>query len=342
MAGLWCEHFLEYADVSQLLDGVFAANSFIISTTNSPAPLPRAGSAYLSSDGVHSPEGWRRILGAPKAGAGFGFRYYVGQLPGTDDGIIAEYLTAGGLVQMQAVLGADGGVVIKDGTGATVARSDPAITARTWQYVESKCVPDPVAGSFEVRVNGITVKTFTGDTDPQGTGEVSAVAASAPAFIIAAYADLHAWDTTPGNGPSDFTGNVGVFRRELSGDTATADWTLSSGSTGYALLIDKSDATFIEAGTAAKKSAFQAGALPSGATGILYQQVKFRGQKTDSADCDVAPSLISGADETAVTGQPMTTLDTWRWGIFGDDPLTSAPWTLAAADASDPAVTRTV
>lgn len=341
MSGLWCEHLLQYADTTQLLDGVFAEISDFVITTSGLAPAPRVGAAWLENDGVHTSAPWRRIFGGPKAGAGFGFRYYVSALPVVDDAPVAQFCTAGGLVQVGCDLGADGGLVIKSG-GTTVGRAEPCITARTWQYVEVKAVPDPTAGSFEVRVNGITVFTYTGNTDPNDTGEVSIAVGYSLNFGVTAYADLHAWDTNSGNGPMDFTGNVGVFRRPLNGDTATAGWTLSAGSTGYPLLIDRDDATFIEAGATTLKSAYQAGALPSGASGILYQQVSFRGNKTDSADCDVAPSLISGADETAVTGQPMTSLDTWRWGIFGDDPATSAPWTLAAANASDPAVTRTL
>lgn len=347
MSGLWCEHFKEYASTTQLLDGVFAEiGGWAITTA---APLPRAGASWLAGPGDGSK--WRRIFGAPKTAAGVGFRFYADQLPSIDgnngESILAGFTTAGNLWQGGIALGADGGVIVFTGGSdlsafTVVGRSPPAITARTWQYVEVKIAPATSGGSIEVRVNGTTVHTFTGDTDPQTAGEVSQVFVKDGQDYHGGYVDLHAWDTNSGNGPSDFVGNSGVFRRELNGDTATADWSLSGGSTGYTLLIDQDDTTFIEADTTTLKSAFQAGDLPVGTSAILYQQVKMRGLKTDSADCDVAASMISGADETTVTGQAMTSLDTWRWSIFGDDPATSAPWTLAAANASDPAVTRTL
>jgi hypothetical protein len=348
MSGLWCEHFQEYANQSQMLDGVFAqVDSW---TPVTAAPLPRPGATWLQASGPTSAPAWRRIFGGPKSGAGFGFRYYLSSLPPIDnEATLGAFLTAGGIAQMSCLLGSDGGLLFYRGgvntTLTLVHRTPPCITARTWQYVELKCVPSPSGGSFEVRVNGVTVGSYTGNTDPQAAGEVSQAYAQAfgGSFAVFGYADLHAWDTTnDGNGPSDFVGNVGVLRRELNADTATADWAKSTGSVGYSLLIDDNDATFISATTSGKKSAFQAGSLPAGTSGILYQQVKFRGQKTDSADCDVAPSIISSASETAVTGQHMTTLETWRWGIFGTDPATSAPWTLSGANASDPAVTRTL
>ncbi|HEY5411098.1 MAG TPA: hypothetical protein VIJ94_10275 [Caulobacteraceae bacterium] len=357
MAGLWCEHFLEYANDTQLLDGVYAANTgFTLGTQ--PVPAPRPGAKYLYWSG--SPQNniqLRRIFGGPKTGAGFGLRLYLSALPafdgttGNGSGVFLGFLNAGGLMQAGVFLGSDGGLIFCHGVLAgwpaglaftIVGRSAPCITARTWQYIEMSCSPDPAVGTFEVRVNGTTVYNYTGNTDPQGTAEVSQAYMQAVAGIQHGVGDHHAWDNALGNGPSNFTGNIAVLRRELDGDTAQADWSLSTGTVGYVLLIDENDATYIEADAAGPKSAFQAAALASGVAGILYQQVKWRGLKTDAADCDVAPSLINGSSETSVVGQHMTTLETWRWGIFGDDPLTAAPWTLSGANASLPAVTRTL
>lgn len=356
MAGLWCEHFQQYSSAADLLNGVFASVSgaWSISTANPP----RAGGASL-----HLPNAFtgalRRVFGAAKPdGAGFGFRLFLASLPGADvvgdpgDAsqmfVLGAFLDASAGVQCWACLGADGSVIGLRGpftSGAVVlGRSAPCISANAYNQIEMKCVPDPTAGSFEVRVNGVTVFNFAGETQATGLAEVSQfyfASGEIGGEMELDITDLHAWDTVGGNGPSDFVGNVAVLRRELSGDTATADWALSAGSTGYTLLTDKSDATYVEADTVGNKSAFQAGALPAGTTGVIYQQVSFRALKTDAADCSVAPSMVSGADETTVTGQPMTTAETWRWGIFGDDPATAAPWTTAAANASDPAITRT-
>lgn len=351
MSGLWCEHFEEYANDSELLDGVFAENGGFSLATATP---PRPGATYLFYQSTLSVR-LRRIFGETKTGAGFGYRCFIGALPSGDGTALGgagcqlgTFLSQSGAYQMLCFLGSDGSVIFASGvfganTFVVVDRSEPCITARTYQTIEFKCVVDSVSGSFECRVNGNTVLSYTGDTDPQLTGETSQMLiVSTGGGIGYGVADLHAWDTEYANGPSDFVGNVGVIRRELNADTAVADWTLSSGSIGYTLLIDKNDATFIEADTVGLKSAFGAGDLPVGVSGILYQQVKFRAQKTDAADCDIAPSLISGADETDVVGQAATTLETWRWGIFGDDPLTDAPWLVAAANASNPAVTRTL
>lgn len=351
MSGLWCEHFQQYANVGQLLDGVFAQNDGYAFDTSAP---PRAGATYLSCTSVE-PLRLRRVFGAPKAGAGFGYRMFVAKLPDFDDRNtgchIATFLSAGGLGQIAAYLGSDGSIIVargpigaaNSGNGTQIGRSSPCITARTWQHIEAKIVPDPTAGTFEIRVNGVTVFNYTGNTDPNATAEVSQMLIQSPAGAnYFGIADLHAWDTTSGNGPSDFAGNVGVLRRTLNADTATADWALSTGSTGYALLIDKSDASYVEADTTTLKSAFGAASLPAGVTGILYQQVSFRGQKTDAADCDVAPSMKSSSAETTVTGQAMTEFETWRWGIFGLDPNTSSAWTLANANASKAAITRTL
>lgn len=359
MSGLWCDHFQAYANTTQMLDGIYAEiGNWVITTGGGGFPPPRAGASFLVSSSTSQGDRFRRIFGAPKTGgAGVGFRLFPSALPGSDNfgghngsqgDCIAVFLSATGAQLVCCYIGSDGGLILcRGGPGVgtidILLRSDPVITARTWQYVEFKHVPDASAGSFEVRVNGSVVLTYTGNTDPAGTGETSQIAINGGLFTEYGVADLHSWDTIAGNGPTDFTGNVGTFRRELNADTAHADWLLSTGSTGYTLLIDDNDATYIEADspTGPPKSAFGAGTLPASTSSILYQQVMFRGEKTDSADCDVAPSMISAGVETAVTGQHMTSINTWRFAVFALDPNTSAPWTLAAANASDAAVTRT-
>lgn len=351
MAGLWCEHLKNYASAAELTQGVFASVG-LWSIEDSVIAPPRPGAKYLYNG--NDATGLRRIFGAPKAGAGYGMRFYIDHLPGSDatsaggSGPSWAFLSAGGLTQMVTFLGSDGGLIICRGPwtvfggGFTILyRTDPVITARSWQFMEFRHVPDPVSGSYEVRVDGVTVANITGNTDPIGTAETSQVQIYKANFNPMGVSDLFAWDTS-GEAPTDFVGNSAVSRRAPNADTAAADWTKSTGSTGYPLLIDQSDATYVESNAVAQKSAFGAAALDASATGIVFQQVAFRALKTDAGDCNVAASFVSGVSETGVVGRPLTLSDTWRWSCFGLDPATSSPWTRSGANASKPALTRTV
>lgn len=359
MATLDADHFQQYLNSADLVaGGIYAENNgWAISTANPP----RAGGSHLRASSGGGVPRLRRVFGAPKtAGAGVGYRFYCAHLPteeyadlGLASTWLLGWLDASANGQMLVMLGTDGGLLLYSGFnygspmagGATlVKRVNPCITPGAYNQIEGFCAPGS-SGSAEVRVNGATVLNWTGNTNPSGAGEVSQI------FVQHDYiggvgtfdlADFHMWDTLAGEGATDFVGNVGVLRRELSADTATAGWSKSTGVSGYPLLTDKSDGSYVEADSTTLKSAFAAGALPGGTTGIVAQVAKFRGLKTDGADCSVAASIISGSSETTINGQALTTAETWRLQVSGKDPATSAPWTVSGANASTPAITRTL
>jgi hypothetical protein len=361
MAGLWCDHFGQYASSAELLDGVYAENGWALSTANPP----RAGASHLRSSGGSQSPYLRRVFGAAKSAAGVAYRFYVPNLPTVEANYLFAFpciklfwfLDAAAGCQICVVLGTDGSLVVyrgfyfsdrlNGGAGTLISRSDPCLQARAYNHIEARCYPADSGGTFEVRVNGVTKYNYVGDTLATGLVEVSqwgiggACGLSGVAYMD--IADLHAWDTEAGEGPVDFVGNAGVMRRKLNQDTAVADWALSTGASGYPLLVDKDDATYIEAAATGLKSAFLGEDLPAGTEGIVYQQASWRGLKTDASDCDVQPAFISGAEVGTADAQPMTPAETWRWAIIGSDPDSSgAPWTEAAANASAVQFERTL
>jgi hypothetical protein len=272
---------------------------------------------------------------------------------------LMDWATADNRNQVSIQIGTDGALVCWSGssysefvTGNMIGRSVPCITSGAYHYVEGFVYPHPTAGSVEVRVDGVTRLNLTDvNTDPCGTGEVSqfvtgiydAIGGGSLGMGNVDYDDLHAWDTNAGNGPDTFVGNSSVIYRPAIADTPYADWGLSTGSVGYVLINDSSDGTYIDASTPGQKSAFSFQALPGLVAAVIYQQFTFRGLKTDSGDCNVAPFFVSSAIEADSPAQPMTTAETWRWAIQGEDPATSgAPWTPAAANAAYVGVERTL
>lgn len=365
MAGLWCDNWTAYLSSADLLNGVYAqvdgaggSGGISISTANPP----RAGSKHLRFDHNHfSGAGpvLRRIFGAPKVSVGVGWRLWTPNLPVVETIgqtlIPFSFQNGANQTQVQVVIGTDGSLVLYSGqVGFTppvlLHRSLPCIQSNAYNQLEAKAVIDAVAGAVEVRVNGVTKINYAGQTLFNGGAETSQVIMQGPGggagVSFMDMADLHAWDTNVGEGPVDFVGNVGVLARPLIADTAIADMTPSAGPPTYPLLQDQSDGTFIEADTVGLKSAFLAQALPAGTVGIVYQQLMFRGLKTDAGDCDINASFItpqiSGWDETMTGDQPMTTAETWRWGIVGNDPGTGVPWTYDGVTNSYGAVTRTL
>ncbi len=361
MAGLWAEDFERFPNVASMLDGVWAevAAQWALSATN-----PRTGSKCLRVGNVAFQPA-RKTLLAAKTEAGVACAVFMDTLPTSEFALSAgiapgglflpQYRDAANNPQVSIGVGTDGRIVVWNrgwytGGGAVqgtqLGASAQCLTANAYHHIESFVGIDAATGFVEVRVNGVTVLNLTNvNTDPTGAGEVSQIAFHNPGIngvCVLDLDDVHAWDTAAGEGPTSFAGNASVFNRPMIQDTATADWSLSAGSDGYALLADNSDATYIEAVNVGDRSSFVAGPLPADVVAVIYQQLNWRAVKTAAGDCSVAPSFVSGGSETVTPAFPLTTVETWRWGIVGDDPDTAAPWTPAAVDASQPTFERTL
>jgi hypothetical protein len=359
MAGLWCED-CQRLTTAQLTDGLFAerAAAWSVSTAN-----PRTGTKHLRATSSAATANYlRRVFGEPKAdGAGVGFGFYVPSLPVVETqfaGIVGlmlgGFLDAGGTVQAVCVLGTDGSLVLwrgydysdPNGGGFTVVdRSDPCVTANSYGGIEMFCAVD----GFEARVNGVTRLNYSGDLQV-GNAEVSQFFTRGPNSLtgVATFDidDLHAWDTLAGEGPSDFVGNCSVINRRLNGDTAVADMAKSTGSVGWSLLRDADDATAIIADTVGQRSRFTGEDVSAAATGVVYQQVNYRAKKDDSGDCNLTPRIVmpdvSPVTFTDCVERQLTTAETWRWGIVGNNPTTAMPFTPEEAATSQIEFERTL
>ena len=367
MAGLWCEDFERYPTAAQMLDGLYSAVGSQVSIS---AANPATGSQHLrvntnfvTNPGVDNACNFRRILGGTKVTAGLAYHFSIASLPtaeGATSGSpptfynLASFQDAANANQLIFVLGTDGAVVAYRGINyasmlftTLLGRSAPCITANTYQHLEFKVKIDNSTGTLEVRVNGVTVLNLSGiDTQATANAETSQVIMGTgwllPGGAHADIDNLHTWDTVAGEGPTDFVGNACVIRRTFNADTAIADWAKSTGGTGYTLIGDASDASYISSATVNDKSAFGMANMAANVAGVVYMQLNFRGLKSDSGNCSVAPAFESAGSETLLSAQALTVAQTWRWGILAHDPHTGAAWAKAAADAATVGLKRTL
>lgn len=362
MAAEWCDHFEGYPSVASMLQGAYAQvdTGWAISATN-----PRTGAKCMRNNGsISSSVAYmRRTFKSGRTLAGIGMGLFVPQLPTAESGF--DFLTAmkpciflapGGNGQVMFILGTDGAIVaysgfnFPGGGGATyLGRSDPAVIAGAYNQLEFKVGIEADTGFLEARVNNESVLNLDNiNTDPQGAGTTSQVAWSGCSGLSGSfnsdYDDLHAWNGEAGEGPTDFVGNVGVIRRRFIQDTAEADFVISSGTDGYAVLDDSDDATYISTPTVGARSGFLAEAFPDGTTGIVYQQVNYRARKSDLGDCNITPGFKqpAGSEYTAGDEVALSEGNSWKWGIVAKDPATAAPWDIAGAESAAATFERTL
>lgn len=375
MAGLKAETFENYADIAAMLQTAGAGAwgnvgaCFSLSAAN-----PRTGAKNLRFDetasagaaGINGVSNARQLFGSTKTTAGIEYAIYLPALPAIDGLVqtinafhLATFLDQSGIPQLAFQLGTDGSILALDGQSMgsftaqptrVWARSQPCVFPKTYCQLGFKVVGVSAGGVFEVRVNNQTVLNMSGvDTNPSGAGEVSQVLIGPSRSQVVSLNtgpididDWHTWDDAGGNGPADFVGNACCIRRRFTADTAEADWSKSTGSAGYALLDDASDATYIDDGaTVGHKSAFTAEALPGTVAAIIYQQINNRGLKTVAGDCGLTPTFLSASAESAGVEQLFTTAEAQRAAVTADDPNTSTPWIVSGANAAKARFKRT-
>jgi hypothetical protein len=231
--------------------------------------------------------------------------------------------------------------------------SSPVITTGAWQHIEARVKAHDTAGEVEVRVNGVTVLSLTGIDTNSGSAVAQEIAQVAQLCAVAISTtewwtdDLYVWNTLGPNN-NDFIGDRRVLTSFPDQDTVIADWGLSAGVNGFALVDDNpadDDATHLFSPVyvaPGDQSAFEFEDLPEEVAAIAAVMVVNRGLKTDAGPCTTQVSMIADTSEALGTSQALTSVYTDRTNVFETNPDTGAPWTRAEANRALVAIRRTL
>lgn len=259
--------------------------------------------------------------------------------------------------QVTCWMGTDGAIVVyRAGNlsgggifdGVLLGRTVPVIGTGANNHVEYFLTPHNSAGALEIRVNEVTRLNLTGiDTCATGNVEVSQVASGVTGqctFGVLDMGHLYVNDTVDdGSACNDFVGDVKAGLRMVASDTAQADFALSSGVSGFALLNERPPvgASYISLAATTGRSDFGIEAGPANTTEILTARPFVRVLKDDAGTCTVAPNMSSGGALGTVDDQSVTTGAGYVDNCVPLDPDIAAPWTLTTLDAALEVVERT-
>lgn len=305
-------------------------------------------------------------IGLPASASGaMGFAMKCNALPGSTDFLATVYDGTGGVIHLRLGLGADGSLQIHRGDqmnnlGASwysflpygsltlLGSSDGGvIQSGVWAYIEWKWTIDDAAGSYEVRVNGLTVLTGTSkDTRSTNLGATtySAVALLSNAGISNQrdFDDVYVIDLT-GSLNNDFLGDVTVTALLPTGAGSATGWTPSTGS-NYQCVDEASpndDTDYVSASAVDTKDTYAFDDVPAGSVIKAVQVVSAQRKENEgpgkikhvvrssSADYDQAEQGIGGATYSFLC----TVVET--------DPATSAAWTESGFNAAEFGVKKT-
>lgn len=315
-------------------------------------PDPNITGTVGQIDGSASTDGLLRfVLPATHATQGMGCRVYLSRIPQGDGDVpyIHQYRDGSNAVLVTIAVSATGGIQVYRGenNGTLLGEvAGPILVANSWQHVESKVLFSTTVGTVEVRVEGVTVLTLTGQNTGAGPCAIVANAneGSGTGNVTRYYIkDLVVWNGA-GSVNNNFLGSVQVYELTPSSDVSL-NWTPSTGSTGWDLIDEappNDDTDYIYAPDPAPAAAlFGMTNLPADVTSVKGLYVVARSKKTDGGDGTLQVGLKSGASTGLGTDRPVTTTYTYWTDMFELDPATSAAWLPAAVDAVQLQLDRT-
>lgn len=338
----WMDGFDHYgSDAALLTQGVYAqATGVTLSNAN-----PRTGTRCARINPLTGDRGLRRVFGADLQEVGIGYAFNIPTLPTDSETLIlAAFADNAYEVQCSLVMSSTGQILLyrsyptANVPGPLLATSAPCVSAGAYNHFEVRMFCDDYGGACEVRLNGVTVLNVTGVDNAAIPGAIMAqvkigmlnnVYQDFPAYMDVD--DLFCWDAT-GALNNDFVGDKKVYTRFPDADTATEEWTPSTGVNSFAMLdnVPPLDGTeYLEAQTAPAQTIVGLADLPAEVVSIAGLMTATRLFKTDAGNAKVEVGIINGSDSTIAPEHPATMAATYYHDIFEADPATGLPWTVS-------------
>lgn len=222
-------------------------------------------------------------------------------------------------------------------TGGTVyAASTDTLDDATLYHIEIKYVFSATVGGISIQVNGQPfVSALTLNTSAASVSSITwgysgsnVWTGTSAGFIMD---NFYIWDST-GTINNDFIGERNVYTVMPNADTATADWTLSSGTSGYDLINDVPPAgatNYLSSDTIGQESRFDLASLTN--TGVTIQaiQVVAQAQKADSGAASLSIGVIESGGLTDYSADQVLTQSQYLYftHVSETNPATSTFWT---------------
>jgi len=216
--------------------------------------------------------------------------------------------------------------------------TDPALSTDNWHYIEVKVVVHDTAGSYEIRVDGVTVLSDT-NVDTRGGDEDSEIVQFKPQVVNQELDDIYICDTD-GTTNNDFLGQVVIEGIFPSADGDASGWTPASGTDNSAMVDDippDDDTSYVESNTQGDEDLYDYADLSTITTEpILGLQVNTDVRMNEfPGDFDLYQPVKSGS--TTSDGQPANiATDNYEVAtrILETDPDTSSAWTASGVNGT--------
>lgn len=216
---------------------------------------------------------------------------------------------------------------------STIARSTFYLHAGIYYYIEFKCLVSNTAGAFDVRVDGISRLTGSGDTQVTGLQYINGVRFGAKSTVVNTgrfirFDDMYIANIES-NTYNDFVGDVRVEGLRPTGDRPTHQWDPSSGTLHYITVDDLTPDTtdYITSGVIGNIDLFSFPSPSTPAGSILAITPNIYARKTNAGVGRVA-AVVNQAGSTEV-GQDNYLTQEYRYhynDIWIKNPIDNLQW----------------
>lgn len=269
-----------------------------------------------------------------------GMAVYPASLGGTAGGSLIAFLSTT-IIQIKLSLTETGHLKVSrnttshnHGSGTLLGASPDPLPLEAWSHVEFRVYLDSTNGEWEVRLNGATWFSGTGNTINSGN-TANTVRLGGLSSCTAYYDDFNL-RFAAGYEPGGFFGDCKVLTRLPDGPGSAAQLTSSSGNPNWqnvnTALPDL--ATYNHSLTPGDKDLYAFAALNDPGA-IRAVQVNLLANKSDAGLRLIVPRIKSGATEEAGAAQALSTDNRYYTRSWEVDPNTAAAWTAANLDAAE-------
>lgn len=261
------------------------------------------------------------------------FYFRVGTLPGANSEPIFQARTSTGVTKAEVRITSTGHLQIYNTSIAQLGSDGgTALSTNTWYRIEVK-VGTGASASYEVRIDGTTELSGTGDLNATNNGECAfgKISNRNGQTVDFYYDDILISD-------SDWPGAGACLALKPTANGSTMQWTAGTGSSDFNEVdeIPTDDTSYVQSGGAGQIALFamqDTGTVGiSGSVNCLLNFARTRENATSSTSNFLR--LKSGAtDSESSPGLNGSTTVVSRGKVYDVDPNTSAAWTLSNIDA---------
>lgn len=331
MAIIWAESF----DLYGTSKAAFELRGYEVDAETSFTTTARTGLRALLMSGATNDQFLRKVLDSAVTTLGIGCGIRLNSVA-TSDTNIPGFKVGNVLIGINSNFG----ISVVTGGSVVAASANNVFVIGSFFWVESKWISNgDGTGDVECRVNGETVVVATGISMATAFSEWRYQQGNNSSTTI--IDDLVVWDTS-GSLYNDFVGDRRCFTSFPSADTATEQWTPSTGTDSFDLINDATpnDSTYIDAETNGDISEFEKDAIGINTNDVAAVVLIARALKPDTGTTAFRLGINSaGFVANSDRKLPNTTVVYFQH-IVEQNPNGGISWTKAAVDAANIRLTR--